>query len=142
MQSSALTLESHAAGEAPACGWAALDEPAEWEDFSRRVEGPEGRWESFLAIEGMHCAACSLTVEAALAQLPGVDSVRVNGASATARLVWSPGRSRPSDWLAALKRAGYGGVPAGDLIAAVPRLHAQRLMLWRWLVAGFCMMQV
>ena len=31
----------------------------------------------------MHCAACSLTVEAALAQLPGVDGVRVNGASAT-----------------------------------------------------------
>jgi P-type Cu2+ transporter len=142
MQSSALTLDALAAADPSACGWAALDEPAEWESFSRAVAGREGHWESFLAIEGMHCAACSLTVEAALAQLPGVDSARVNGASATARLIWSPQRSRPSDWLAALKRAGYGAVPAGDLLAAVPRLQAQRLMLWRWLVAGFCMMQV
>jgi Cu2+-exporting ATPase len=142
MQPSALTLDAPLAGETPAVGWAALDEPAEWEGFSRAVAGREGCWESFLAIEGMHCAACSLTVEAALAQLPGVDSVRVNGASATARLVWSPERSRPSDWLAALERAGYGAIPAGDLLAAVPRLQEQRLMLWRWLVAGFCMMQV
>jgi len=142
MQPSALKLDAHAAADPAACGWAALDEPAEWESFSRAVAGREGRWESFLAIEGMHCAACSLTVEEALARLPGVDGVRVNGASATAQLVWSPQRSRPSDWLAALKRAGYGAVPAGDLLAAVPRLQAQRLMLWRWLVAGFCMMQV
>jgi P-type Cu2+ transporter len=146
MQSCALNAGLPHASDMPASGvvsaWAALDEAAEWEGFSRAVPGRAGCWESFLAIEGMHCAACSLTVEAALARLPGVDGVRVNGASATARLVWSPERSRPSDWLRALERAGYGGVPAGDLLAAVPRLHAQRLMLWRWLVAGFCMMQV
>jgi Cu2+-exporting ATPase len=142
MPTAVLTIDARAAGAAPASGWAVLDEPAEWEGFSRAVAGREGCWESFLAIEGMHCAACSLTVEAALAQLPGVDSVRVNGASATARLVWSPQSSRPSAWLAALKRAGYGAVPAGDLIAAAPRRQAQRLLLWRWLVAGFCMMQV
>jgi P-type Cu2+ transporter len=142
MQPSALTLDATNPGETAAVGWAALDEPAEWEGFSRAVPEREGCRESYLAIEGMHCAACSLTVEAALAQLPGVDSVRVNGASATARLIWSPGLSRPSDWLAALQRAGYGAVPAGDLLAAAPRLREQRLMLWRWLVAGFCMMQV
>jgi P-type Cu2+ transporter len=142
MQSSVLTLDSRGARDALAVGWAALDEPAEWEGFSRPVDGRAGHWESFLAIEGMHCAACSLTVESVLAQLPGVEGVRVNGASATARLVWSPQRSSPSDWLAALQRAGYGAVPAGDLLAAVPRQQAQRLLLWRWLVAGFCMMQV
>jgi Cu2+-exporting ATPase len=141
MQPSALTLDAPA-GESHAAAWVALDDPAEWEGFSRAVPDREGCFESFLAIEGMHCAACSLTVEAALAQLPGVDSVRVNGASASASLVWSPERSRPSEWLAALKRAGYGAIPAGDLLAAVPRLQEQRLMLWRWLVAGFCMMQV
>ncbi|MCM2250877.1 MAG: cadmium-translocating P-type ATPase [Ramlibacter sp.] len=127
---------------AAARGGCVLDEPAEWEGFSRPVAGRAGRWESFLAIEGMHCAACALTVEAALSRLPGVDSVRVNGASATACLVWSPEGSRPSDWLSALQRAGYGAVPAGDLLAAEPRRQAQRLLLWRWLVAGFCMMQV
>jgi Cu2+-exporting ATPase len=122
--------------------WAALDEPAEWEGFSRPAAGRDDCWESYLAIDGMHCAACSLTVEQALGQLPGVDEAQVNGATATARLLWRPESSRPSDWMAALQRAGYAGLPAGDMLAAAPRLQAQRLMLWRWLVAGFCMMQV
>jgi P-type Cu2+ transporter len=122
--------------------WAALDEPDEWQAFSRPAAGREGCWESFLSIQGMYCAACSLTVEHALSQVPGVDGVQVNGANATARLTWSPERGRPSQWLEALRRAGYGALPAGDMLAAVPRVQAQRLLLWRWLVAGFCMMQV
>jgi Cu2+-exporting ATPase len=122
---------------------AALDDPGAWEGFSRRLEPPGGeRWESYLAIEGMHCAACSLTVEETLQYLPGVECVQVNGASAIARIVWSPQRGRPSQWLSALRRAGYDGLPAGDMLSAAPRLHQQRMLLWRWLVAGFCMMQV
>ena len=120
----------------------ALDEPAEWEGFSHPHARRPGLWESYLAITGMHCASCSLTVEAALAHLPGVASVEVNGPAAIARLVWSPDTSRPSEWLSALKRAGYDALPAGDVLAAQPRKQATRLMLWRWLVAGFCMMQV
>ena len=122
--------------------WASLDEPAEWQTFSRAMAGTEGAWESYLAIEGMHCPACSLTVEEALLGSPGVRSVQVNGATGTARVVWSPSIGKPSGWFEALQRGGYGAVPAGDLIAAVPRVRAQRLLLWRWLVAGFCMMQV
>jgi len=120
----------------------ALDEPAEWQAFSRELRGQPGRWESYLAIEGIYCAGCSLTIEQALAGLPGVHSVEVNGATATARITWSPPQGRPSHWLRALERAGYGGLPAGDQLAAVPRRQAQRMLLWRWLVAGFCMMQV
>lgn len=123
--------------------WSALDERAEWEGFSRPLPGRPGLWESYLAIQGMHCAACSLTVEEVLQKLPGVESVQVNGASTVARVAWAPaGQGRPSVWLAALQRAGYGALPAGDVLAAAPRIQAQRMMLWRWLVAGFCMMQV
>jgi Cu2+-exporting ATPase len=122
--------------------WGTLDEPGEWQSFSRRLAGSEGRWESYLAIEGMYCPACSLTVEEALLGSPGVRSVQVNGATATARVVWSPGPGKPSQWFQALQRAGYGALPAADLLSAVPRLRSQRLLLWRWLVAGFCMMQV
>src|SRR5512133_2190735 len=106
MQPSALVLDARPRRDPVDRAWAALDEPAEWEGFSRPLKDREGCLESFLAIEGMHCAACSLTVEEALARLPGVESVHVNGASASARIVWSPQRSRPSDWLAALGRAG------------------------------------
>ena len=135
-----------AAGPGPAAAllarWAALDEPAEWESFSSPVTGRPDCQQSYLAIEGMHCAACAITVEQALGRLPGVHDVRVNGATCVARVVWHPEGSRPSAWLAALRDAGYGGLPAGDLLAAVPRQQAQRLTLWRWLVAGICMMQV
>ncbi len=142
MQTASPAPHPIAARELPDAAWAAFDEPAEWEGFSRPVAGREGWLESTLAIQGMHCASCTLTVEHALAQLPGVESVQVNGASATARLAWSPLDSRPSHWLVALEHAGYGAVPAGDVLAAAQRQKAQRLLLWRWLVAGFCMMQV
>lgn len=125
-----------------ASAWNALDEPGEWEGFSRPVPGREGWWESCLAIEGMHCAACAITVEAVLGSLPGVDAVRVNGVTATALLQWQAETTRPSRWMAALHEAGYGALPAGDMLLGGSRLRAQRLMLWRWLVAGFCMMQV
>jgi Cu2+-exporting ATPase len=125
------------AGEA-----AAVDDRAEWESFSRPVKGRDDAWESFLAVEGLYCPGCSLTIEQALQPLPGVEEVQVNGATATARIVWAPGQGRPSQWLEALQRAGYRGLPASDQLAAVPRRQAQRMMLWRWLVAGFCMMQV
>jgi Cu2+-exporting ATPase len=132
----------HAAPAPSDPAWAVLDERAEWEGFSRPVPDQPGCWESYLAIQGMYCPACSLTVEQALAGNPGVRCVQVNGATQTARVVWSPGAGRPSQWLAALGRAGYGALPAGDQLEAAPRLAEQRRMLWRWLVAGFCMMQV
>jgi Cu2+-exporting ATPase len=126
---------------APADAASALDDRAEWQSFSRVL--PEGgRFESFLAISGMYCPACSLTIEDALGGCRGVESVQVNGATQTARVVWVPEAGRPSEWLAALRRAGYGALPAGDMLDAATRQKEQRTLLWRWLVAGFCMMQV
>src|SRR6185436_18520349 len=87
-------------------------------------------------------AACTLTVEQCLISCAGVQQVQVNGATSLARVVWSPDGGTPSLWLDALRRAGYGAVPAADQLTALPRERAQRLLLWRWLVAGFCMMQV
>jgi Cu2+-exporting ATPase len=130
--------------------WRLLDEPDQWPFFSRPLghaggrpgERPAQRWESQFLIEGMHCAACAFNVEAALAKLPGVERVDVDGASRRARIRWSDAASRPSQWLEAAARAGYGLVPAGDLPARARRLREGRLALWRWLVAGLCMMQV
>jgi Cu2+-exporting ATPase len=119
----------------------ALDDPAEWQSFSRAAGGA-GEWTSYVAIEGMWCASCTLAVEDALNSCAGVRDVQVNGATATARVTWSPTLGRPSEWWHALARAGYGAMPAADLLASAPRRREQRVLLWRWLVAGFCMMQV
>jgi P-type Cu2+ transporter len=141
----AATLPSHLVGDVPASapdGAAAIDLREEWDTSSPPAPGPAGCWESYLAIEGIYCAGCSLSIEQALTGLPGVLDVEVNGATASARIVWNPSQGQPSQWLHALQRAGYRGLPAGDQLAAAPRRQAQRLLLWRWLVAGFCMMQV
>jgi P-type Cu2+ transporter len=122
--------------------WVALDEPAEWSSFSQKLDDKTHAWESRLAIEGMHCAACAINVEKALKTVPGVLSADVNATSGRARLVWSADVAKPSDWMRAVSKAGYRALPAADAFIQDDRRKNQRLMLWRLLVAGFCMMQV
>ena len=120
-----------------------IDDATEWPAFSRpsASEG-EGVWESSMAVEGMTCAACALTVEDALRAVPGVVAAEVGAASRRARVVWRAGSVLPSQWLDAVRAAGYRGVPLADLAVRAERRRASRQMLWRWLVAGLCMMQV
>lgn len=119
-----------------------LDDPQEWSAFSREVRGQPGCWESNVAIEGMHCAACAMTVEDALLRVPGVISAEVSAASQRARVVWDAARVLPSTWMGAVRSAGYRAVPANDAFANGRRRHESRQALWRMSVAGFCMMQV
>ncbi len=131
-----------------AAGEALLDDPQEWPSFGRLCAPGQGSaqqtqaWESHVVIEGMHCAACALTVEDALRSVPGVQQAEVSAASQRARLVWQPGLTRPSEWMQALRRAGYRALPALDAQTRDQRQRENRQALWRWLVAGFCMMQV
>lgn len=119
-----------------------LDDPLEWSAFSRPDAGGAGCWESNLLIEGMHCAACALTVEDALLRVPGVLKAEVGAGSHRARVVWSSDVVRPSDWMQAVQTAGYRAVPANDSFARERRKSEARKVLWRMLVAGLCMMQV
>ncbi len=120
-----------------------IDDPDEWAAFSRPSAGHgHGAWESSVAIEGMACAACALTIEEVLRAVPGVLSAEVGAASRRARVVWRAGQVLPSQWLAAVRSAGYRALPMADLALRAERRREARLVLWRWLVAGLCMMQV
>lgn len=132
-----------------------LDDPQEWSAFGRPLPEPggtsegaplgvaqEGLWESHVVLGGMHCAACALTVEDALHAVPGVQQAEVSAATHRARVVWDARQVRPSGWMAAVARAGYPALPAMDAFAREQRRREGRRALWRWLVAGFCMMQV
>lgn len=119
-----------------------LDDPQEWAAFSRPVPQQPGCWESHLVIEGMHCAACALSIEEALQQVPGVARARVSAGSHRASVVWQQDRVLPSRWMQAVARAGYRAVPANDASANQRRRVETRKALWRWSVAGLCMMQV
>ncbi len=136
-----------------------LDDPQEWLAFGRpctpagsplpaqaaeAVQAcPESTtWDSHVVLEGMHCAACALTIEDALRAVPGVLQADVSAATRRARVVWQPGRVLPSQWMKAVQNAGYRAMPAMDAFARAQRQRESRRALWRWLVAGFCMMQV
>lgn len=128
-----------------------LDDPAEWESFGKPFGGADAKldnpldvrlWDSQVALEGMYCATCALTIEDALRQVPGVQQVEVSAAAQRARVVWSADQVRPSQWMQAIEKAGYRAVPARDALAREIRQAHNRKALWRWLLATFCMMQV
>ncbi len=126
-----------------------LDDPDEWAAFGRPLTGAQATgapassaWESFIVLDGMHCAACALSIEDALKQVRGVRDVDVSAATRRARVVWDPAQVLPSQWMAAVVKAGYRALPAMDALMREQRQRESRRALWRWLVAGFCMMQV
>ena len=123
-----------------------LDDRQEWLRFSQQhkptQQGQADCWDSHVVIQGMHCAACAFTVEEALMSVPGVQSAEVNAATRRAKVVWSEAKVKPSAWMAAISQAGYSALPAADSSLRQARHEEGRRALWRWLVAGFCMMQV
>ena len=128
-----------------------LDDPAEWGSFGKphgvdhtlSVAPEEVEiWDSHVALEGMYCTTCALTIEDVLRAVPGVVRVEVSGATKRARVIWDARQVLPSQWIAAIRKAGYQAVPARDALARELRKAQQRKALWRWLLATFCMMQV
>ncbi|PIT75007.1 cation-translocating P-type ATPase [Limnohabitans sp. G3-2] len=119
-----------------------LDDPSEWSTFSLPEKTDNGCWRSSVVFEGMHCAACAITLEDALLAVPGVQSVQISGASHRGQIVWSPEQTRPSQWMHAVERHGYKALPANDAHAHQRRREEARRMVWRLAVAAMCMMQV
>ena len=123
-------------------GLAALNDPLEWPAFSKELMGSGGLWESQVVVQGMHCAACAMTVEQLLRRVPGVRSARVSAASQRASVMWDSARVLPAQWMGQVQTQGYALLPANDALAIDTRRKERQAALWRWLVAGFCMMQV
>ena len=124
---------------------AVFDHLDEWSVFSRPRENAcasAGLWDSQLVVRGMHCAACALTLEQALLGVAGVVCAQVSATSRRASITWSAALTRPSHWMAAPNSLGYELLPATDAFSSNGGRDEARLALWRWLVAGFCMMQV
>jgi P-type Cu2+ transporter len=119
-----------------------LDTPEEWAAFSLPDPTVSGCWSSSVVFEGMHCAACAITLEDALRAVPGVRSVQISSASHRGQIVWSPEQTQPSLWMQSVERYGYKAVPANDAHAHERRRQEARRMVWRLAVAAMGMMQV
>ena len=134
-------------------GYGAVDDPDElaqiarpWTGAGGRIVRPDGGrslrdapLEIILAIDGIHCAACSIAIEQAVA--PFAESIDVNVASRRARLVWRQQRAPLSGILRAIAALHYAPRPVPlDALAGID-LGERRRALWRMLVALLCMMQ-
>jgi P-type Cu2+ transporter len=92
--------------------------------------------------EGMHCAGCARTIERAVGALPGVDSVKVNGATARVSVEWrGHGATGLARILAAVTRAGFSPVPLAGSAATAEYSRERRTALKRVGLASLGMMQ-
>ena len=99
-----------------------------------------------LQISGMGCAACALEIERALAPLPGLAAIRVDAATARARVQFADSGASDAEAgldvvLRAIRRLGYSASIAGSEDAASAEAHSRRSALKRLAVSGFGMMQ-
>ncbi|MEQ1803050.1 MAG: cation-translocating P-type ATPase [Gammaproteobacteria bacterium] len=95
-----------------------------------------------LQIGGMGCAACALQIEDALRPLPGLAGVRVDAATARARVELDDRVDNGLERiLREIRKLGYTASVAGSASAASERALARRAALKRLAVAGFGMMQ-
>lgn len=137
---SALTADA----SEPNPSWSILDTQDQWQSFSQPVENDPSQplVQSSLLLDGLRCAACSGIIERGLQAMPGVVSARVSMSKRRAVVIWSPELTLPSKILRAVQVLGYSASPASHNENQLNATAKSRAAFWRWMVAGFCMMQV
>jgi Cu2+-exporting ATPase len=137
---SALTTET----SEPNPSWSILDTQDQWQSFSQQVGNDPSQplVQSSLLLDGLRCAACSGIIERGLQAMPGVVSARVSMSKRRAVVIWSPELTLPSKILRAVQVLGYSASPASHNENQLNATAKSRAAFWRWMVAGFCMMQV
>ena len=139
-----LTTNLIAEEAVPNPAWTILDTEEQWQEFSEPFgsDASQPLVQSNLLLDGLRCAACSGIIEQGLQSSPGVVSARVSMSKKRAVVVWSPDATRPSKILSTVQALGYSASPATQHESDVEVIKRQRAAFWRWMVAGFCMMQV
>ena len=59
-------------------------------------------------ISGMHCAACSASVERVTRKLPGVNRSEVNLTTGILSIEYDEGQTSPADIVKKVEKAGFG----------------------------------
>jgi P-type Cu+ transporter len=91
-----------------------------------------------LAIEGMHCASCVVTIEEALKQTPGVLKGTVNPATQQAHVEYLPGLIDHKGLARSIEEAGYQvRGKAAPTETAIDRTEQDRARVYRTLIRKF-----
>ena len=62
------------------------------------------------AVDGMHCASCSMLIDETLEDLIGVQSSTTSLRSQRATVILDPARCSPADVVSAIGQAGYTAI--------------------------------
>ncbi|MDE2401877.1 MAG: cation-translocating P-type ATPase [Burkholderiales bacterium] len=119
-----------------------LDDPQLLAQCEVELRQPDGARRIGLGLAGMYCAACAIAIEDALMRVDGVREVQVQASTQRARILLDAERVSLSQLVLAVQRAGYRAWPDAAARAGNERLKERRQLLWRLVVAAFCMMQV
>lgn len=95
-----------------------------------------------LDILDMHCAACAVLIEDAMAAVTGVSRVRVHYATQRARVTFDPGVTDVGNLLLRIERLGYTA-DAGQSVDRAGIARRQRhKYIWAFGLSAFCAMQI
>lgn len=106
------------------------------------VTEPDGDCRAELAVDGIHCSACTWLLETDIARLPGVRHINVSLSERRATLHWRPAELPLSAVMARIQALGY---PPRPWIASARSTDIRaegRALLRRMGVAGLVQMQV
>jgi Cu2+-exporting ATPase len=94
-----------------------------------------------LAVENMHCGGCLRSVERAALKVEGVETARASLAAKRVSIVYDPTRAGASDFIDALKSAGFAAAPL-EAVKEGRDDTRQSYLLRRLAVAGFAAMNI
>ncbi len=95
-----------------------------------------------LAVDGIHCAACIQAIETGLADLPGLDGVRVNFTLRRVGLDWHDGALDPATVLGKLDQLGYPARPYQMRAVEADAAREMKRYIRSLAVAGFAAMNI
>jgi P-type Cu2+ transporter len=102
----------------------------------------EGHARAVFNAQGIHCAACTRTIERAVRALPGIERITANAATGRVSVDWLPGTTALPQILQAIERVGFKPVPMAGEGAEAAFQRQRRTALKRIGLAGLGMMQV
>lgn len=97
----------------------AVDDPDELAELTRTLPAEHGvrRLEAVLRIDGVHCAACVLTIERAVRER--VEMISINALTGRSHLIFRPDEHRFSEILARIQALGYEPRPVNRQVLAL-----------------------
>lgn len=108
--------------------------------FVKQLDGGIARMD--LAVDGITCAACMVSIEGGLASVPNITRARVNLTNRRVAVEWKDGTVDPASLIDRLAELGYKAYPFDPAASEAREEEETRFLLRCLAVAGFAAMNI